>query len=72
VKEVWLAGGPADGRLLTIEAAADGTFPAGIALDQAGVFLGARDQPAQLVRHRYIPADDTDDKPIYQYLGTAD
>jgi hypothetical protein len=58
--------------LLTIEAAADGTFPAEIALDQAGIFVGASDQRVPLIRRRYVRTEDTATTPTYQYLGTDD
>ena len=69
VIEVWLLGGPADGRLMPIEASDPQHPPARIDLPQTGVFVGSSDQPAPMVTHRYQLEDATEEPTIYRYSG---
>ncbi|KOX06659.1 hypothetical protein ADK66_22290 [Micromonospora sp. NRRL B-16802] len=67
--EVWLLGGPADGRITHIEVDDDGTLPQAIVLPQSGAYLGARDHPSQPVQHRYLRCAGEVDPPTFQYDG---
>ncbi|MEV1320089.1 hypothetical protein AB0J14_28890 [Micromonospora arborensis] len=67
--DVWLLGGPTDGRLTPIEVDEGGSLPQLIILLQAGAYLGARDQPSPPVQYRYRRCDSGDDPPTFRYDG---
>ena len=66
--EVWLHGGPADGRLQLVELLAD-ELPEIVQLRQSGAFVGSADQPQPSVEYTYRRArdQDTDDHPVYRH-----
>ncbi|MDG4834115.1 hypothetical protein O7627_33160 [Solwaraspora sp. WMMD1047] len=61
VIRAWLRGGPADGRVDTIECAADGSVPPTVVLPQTGLYLASSDEPAPAVNHIYALSDDDGD-----------
>jgi hypothetical protein len=65
--EVWLLGGPADGRFQLVEADTSGGLPPTLVLPQAGFYTGINDDPAPRIDHVYRRADDIDGKPAYRY-----
>jgi len=65
--EVWLAGGPADGRHQLVETDVTGGLPTTVVLPQTGLFIGAGDQPAPRIDHVYRRTDDIDGQPVYRY-----
>lgn len=67
VVEVWLAGGPADGRRQLVETDQTGGLPATVVLPQTGVFISAHDDPAPRIDHVCRRADDIDGQPVYRY-----
>jgi hypothetical protein len=67
--EVWLLGGPADGRLQLVESDEGGALPQVLVLPQAGFYLGCDDDAAPGVDHLYQRVDDVDGRPVYQYQG---
>ncbi|WP_435204943.1 hypothetical protein [Micromonospora sp. bgisy143] len=67
--DVWLLGGPADGRITPVEVNEDGSLPQAIILPQTGAYLGTRDQPSPPAHHRYLRCDGDDDPPTFQYDG---
>lgn len=66
--EAWLLGGPADGRIMTVELTADGEVPHLLRLPQSGVYVGASDVAAPAVEHLYVRSSDIDGQVAYQYL----
>jgi hypothetical protein len=68
--EVWLAGGPADGRLQLVETDVTGGLPTTVILPQTGLHIGADDDPAPLIGHVYRRTDDIDGQPVYRYEPT--
>ncbi|MEJ3742831.1 hypothetical protein WEI85_06050 [Actinomycetes bacterium KLBMP 9797] len=65
--EVWLQGGPADGRIQLVELDARGCLPATLVLPQTNFYIGTSDEPVPTVDHVYRRTDDLDGQPIYQY-----
>jgi hypothetical protein len=65
--EVWLDGGPADGRLMPVELTVDGRLPEFVHLRQSGMFVGSEDQPMADVEHQYRREADIDEVPVYRY-----
>jgi hypothetical protein len=53
VVEMWLAGGPADGRCQLVETDQTGGLPTTVVLPQTGAFIGADDDPAPRIDHVY-------------------
>lgn len=70
--EAWLVDGPADGRMLAVELAADGQIPQAVWLPQTGVYVGSSDVPAAPSEHLYVRATDIGDQVVYQYAGFLD
>jgi hypothetical protein len=64
--EVWLAGGPADGRLQLLETDLTGGLPTTVVLPQTGLFIGADDEPAPRIDHVDRRTDDIDGQPVYR------
>jgi hypothetical protein len=64
--EVWLAGGPADGRLQLVETD-ETAYPARWFCRQPVCFIGADDDPAPRIDHVYRRAADIDGQPVYRY-----
>ena len=71
VIEVWLLGGPADGRIMPVEVAPRQDPPQVIDLPQTGVFVGSSDTPAPMVTHRYRLADPDCEPVTYRYHGAV-
>ena len=71
VIEVWLLGGPADGRLMPVETSDQQRPPAVIDLPQTGVYVGSSDQPTPAVTHRYLLEDTSEEPVTYRYGGVA-
>ncbi|GAA4734333.1 hypothetical protein [Phytohabitans rumicis] len=65
--EVWLLGGPVDGRIQLVELDTTGSLPVTVVLPQTGSYLGTVDGPAHRVDHVYRRTDDIDGLPVYQY-----
>jgi hypothetical protein len=65
--EAWFQDGPADGALLAVETRADGTLPDVMALQAAGVYVGASDQRQPAVEHIYLLVDDLGNDAVYRY-----
>ena len=65
--DVWLDGGPADGRVLPVETDAIDGLPATVVLPQTGVFVNADDEPAPRVDHVYVYAGEIDGRHVYRY-----
>jgi hypothetical protein len=64
--EVWLDGGPADGRVLLVETDFDG-LPGTVVLPQTGVFVNADDEPTPRIDHVYVYAGEIDGRHVYRY-----
>jgi len=65
--EVWLDGGPADGRMLLVESEPVDGLPATVVLPQTGVFVSADDEPAPRIDHVYAYVGGIDGRPVYRY-----
>jgi hypothetical protein len=57
--EVWLAGGPADGRLQLVETDMTGDLPTTVVLPQTSLFIPTGDEPAPRIDHVYRRAPTT-------------
>jgi hypothetical protein len=70
-QEAWLLGGPAGGRIMTVERNVEGRLPTVLTLDQAGLFVETSDVPAPHTVHRYARAKDKDVDGLatYRYVG---
>ena len=67
-REVWLIGGPADGRMMLVEVDQPTGPPRLLRRDEAGVFIGADDQPSDRLVHVYRQDGEVDDVPAYRYV----
>jgi len=65
--EVWLNGGPADGRVLLVETDAIDGLPATVVLPQTGVFVNADDEPSPRIDHVYVYTGEIDGRHAYRY-----
>ena len=61
-----------DGRLMLVEATAEGGLPRVVLLDQAGSFVGGADKPAPRAVHSYVRDQDLDGLATYRYVGVSD
>jgi hypothetical protein len=71
VIEVWLLGGPADGRIMSIETNDSNRRPSILDLPQTGVYLGSNDQPTSMAAHRYQLEDTISEPSTYRYGGSV-
>ncbi|MFG1833605.1 hypothetical protein [Micromonospora chersina] len=70
--EVWFADGPVDGRIMTVETDVYGALPEIVCLPEVGVYIGANDDPAPKVEHRYRLTRDGDSNVTYQYWHSTE
>lgn len=68
--EVWLLGGPADGRLMPVDLPAGDRLPEFLDLPQTGFYFGSSDVPAPPATHRYALADANSQPVVYRYTGS--
>jgi hypothetical protein len=66
-REVWLVGGPVDGRFQLVESDTAGRLPVVVALAQDGFYLGCDAQAMPRVDQVYRRVDDIDGVPVYQH-----
>jgi len=68
--EAWFWDGPIDGKVMAVEATADGRLPDVVRFIQSGIYVGASDMLASPVEHIYVRAHNLREL-VYQYHGRA-